>query len=210
MDNFWVTKNMIFKNDMCSVNDNFDTLFLYSAFFQIMKRCKIRFGVVGSFSKIAIMMKRYFVDLSQCIDYVFSSYESSSSWWVVVFLESMGSECVRRHVRDDTFVYSNPDTCGHNERDAVIDRMTNTDDVIWDWWRTVTKRNPTGPEIRSASPGDIDIFSRYEYYFPTNVSIIFQICSVMVIMDIDTSLEYGRWFCSRGIHIYIYIYNIYI
>ena len=121
-------------------------------FFKIMIRCKIRFGVVGSFSKIAIMMKRYFVDLSQCIDYVFSSYESSSSWWVVVFLESMGSECVRRHVRDDTFVYSNPDTYGHNERDAVIDRMTNTDDAIRDWWRTVTKRNPTGSRNKERVP----------------------------------------------------------
>ena len=150
------------------------SIFVFALFFKIMIRCKIRFVVFGPFSKIAIMMKRYFVDLSQYTHYFFSSYESRSSWWVVVFLESVGSECVRRHVRDETFVYSHPDTRGDEERDAVIDRMTNTDDVFWDWWRRRTKRNPTGPEIRSAFPGDIDIFSRYEYYFPTNVSIIFQ------------------------------------
>ena len=139
-----------------------------------MIRCKIRFGVFGSFSKIAIMMTRHFVDLSQYTHCVFSSYESRSSWWTVVFLKSMRSECVRRHARDETFVYSHPDTREDDERDAVIDRMINTDDVFWDCWRAVTKRNPTGPETRSAFPGDIDIFSRNEYYFPTNVSIIFQ------------------------------------
>ena len=149
--------------------------FFIRHFFQIMIRCKIRFGVFGSFSKIAIMMKRHFVDLSQYTHCVFSSYESRSSWWVVVFLKSMRSECVRRHARDETFVYSHPDTRGHNERDAVIDRMTNTDDVFWDCWRTVTKRNPTGSETRNVFPWDTYIFSRYDNYFPTNVSIIFQI-----------------------------------
>ena len=37
-------------------------------------------------------------------------------------------EYVRRH--DETFVYSDCDTDGHDERDAV-DRMMNTDDTIW-------------------------------------------------------------------------------
>ena len=138
-----------------------------------MMRCKIRFGVFGSFSKIAIMMKRHFVDLFQYTHCVFSSCESRSSWWIVVFLKSMRSECVRRHARDETFVYRNPDTCGHDERDAVIDRMTNTDDVSW--WRRWTKRNPTGPETRNVLSGDVDIFSRYDNYFTIIVSIIFQI-----------------------------------
>ena len=156
--------------------------FLIRHFFKIMIRCKIRFGVFGSFSKIAIMMKRHFVDLSQYTHCVFSSYESRSSWWIVVFLKSMRSEYVRRHARDEKFVYSHPDTRGHGERDAVFDRMINTDDVFWDCWRTVTKRNPTDPETRNVCPWDVYIFSRYDNYFPTNVSIIFKY-SIIVMME---------------------------
>ena len=198
MGNVWVTKNMIFKNDMCSVNYIFDTLFFIRHFFAIMIRCKTRFGVFGPFSKIAIMMKRHFVDLSQYTHCVFSSYESRSSWWIVVFLKSMRSECVRRHARDETFVYSHPDTRADDERDAVIDRMINTDDVFWDCWRTVTKRNPTGPETRNVLPGDVDIFSRHDNYFTIIDSIIFKY-SIIVIMEIDTSPVYWRWFCSHAI-----------